>query len=265
MSKEKNIKIAWSGLHFGEEPPLVGDKGAGTIFFSGCNLKCVFCQNWQISQEGIGEYYPQEEFKKMMINLQEKGALNIDLVSPTIWAEKIRQPILEAKKEGLKIPIVWNSNAYEDVEMLKSFEGLVDFYLPDFKYGDDELAFKYSGIKNYVKRAKGAISEMIRQVGPEKVIIRHMILPNNIGNSKKALECIRRISPDIHLSLISQYEPTYKANLFPEINRIINDKEFEEVFDYMVKLGLDKGWVQDRESHNKFLPDFKKDDPFSKT
>jgi len=262
MLKENKIKIAWFGLHFGEEPPLVLDKGAGTIFFSGCNLKCVFCQNWQISQEGLGKYYTQGEFKKMMMELQDKGALNIDLVSPTIWAEIIREPIAEARKEGLKIPVVWNSNAYESVEILKSFEVLVDFYLPDFKYGDNEIAFKYSGVKNYVEKAKEAISEMIRQVGVEKVIVRHMIIPNNVENSKKALRLIKEINPDICLSLISQYEPTYKASGSPEINRNVNEKEFKEVFSYMTDLGLEKGWVQDLGSHNKFLPDFKKENPF---
>ncbi len=262
MPKENTIKIAWSGLHFGEEPPLVGERGAGTIFFSGCNVKCVFCQNWQISQEGLGKYYAQEEFKKMMMDLQRKGALNIDLVSPTIWAERIKQPILEAKKEGLNIPVVWNSNAYESVEMLKDFEGLVDFYLPDFKYGDNEIAFKYSGVNNYVEKAKEAVSEMIRQVGVEKVIVRHMILPNNVGNSKKALKFIRELDADICLSLISQYEPTFKATEFPEINRNVNEKEFKEVFSYATEMGLEKGWVQDLESHDKFLPDFKKENPF---
>jgi len=125
MDSKGLIRIAWFGLHFGEEPPLVGDKGAGTIFFSGCNLRCVFCQNWQISQENMGKDWSQEEFKKIMMDLQKKGALNIDLVSPTIWVERIRQPISEAKKEGLVIPVVWNSNAYESKDMLKKFEGLV--------------------------------------------------------------------------------------------------------------------------------------------
>ncbi|MFA5355606.1 MAG: radical SAM protein [Candidatus Paceibacterota bacterium] len=257
-----SIKIAWSGPHFGEEPPLVGKNGAGAVFFSGCNMRCVFCQNWQISQGNIGKYYSPGEFKKMMLDLQNKGALNIDLVSPTIWAERIRQPIAEAKKEGLKIPVVWNSNACESTKILKSLEGLVDIYLPDFKYGDNEAAFKYSGAKEYVERAKEALKEMVRQVGPENVIVRHMILPDNVENSKRALERIKEISPDISLSLISQYEPVYKADKFPEINRNISKKEFEEVFNYMSELGFSKGWVQDMESHGKFLPDFAKENPF---
>ena len=263
MDSKGLIRIAWFGLHFGEEPPLVGDKGAGTIFFSGCNLRCVFCQNWQISQENMGKEYDPKEFKKIMMDLQKKGALNIDLVSPTIWAERIRRPISEDRKEGLNIPIVWNSNAYESKDMLKKFEGLVDIYLPDFKYGDDDVAFKYSGVKNYVEKAKESIKEMLRQVGSQKVIVRHLILPNNIENSKKALKLIKELDPEIRVSLISQYEPTYRAKNFPEINRNINKEEFGEVFNYLAELGLKHGWVQEMESHNKFLPDFTKENPFS--
>ncbi len=263
MNSTDSIRIAWFGLHFGEEPPLVGNKGAGTVFFSGCNLRCVFCQNWQISQENMGKDYSPEEFKKIMMDLQKKGALNIDLVSPTIWAERIRQPISEAKKEGLAIPVVWNSNAYESENILKKFESLVDIYLPDFKYGDNDVAFKYSGAKNYVEKAEESIKEMLRQVGSQKVIVRHLILPNNIENSKKALKLIKELDPEIRVSLISQYEPTYKAKNFPEINRNINKEEFEEVFNCLTELRLDHGWVQEMESHNKFLPDFTKENPFN--
>ncbi len=272
MDSNKSIRISWYGLHFGEEPPLVGSKGAGTIFLTGCNLRCVYCQNFQISQGNIGKDYSPAEFKKVMFDLQAKGALNIDLVTPTIWAERIRQPIIEARQEGLKIPIVWNSNAYESVEMLKTFEGLVDIYLPDFKYGYDDLGFKYSGIKNYVEKAKASIKEMLRQVGNLKLseegiaqkglMVRHMILPGNVENSKKALDCVKEISPDICLNLMSQYEPTHKAEKFPEINRNITQKEFEEVFDYLTGLGLENGWVQQMDSPKTLLPDFTKENPF---
>ena len=242
---------------------MVGDKGAGTIFFSGCNLRCVFCQNWQISQKNLGKDYSPQEFKKIMMDLQERGASNIDLVSPTIWAERIRQSISEARKEGLTIPVVWNSNAYESKDMLKKFEGLVDIYLPDFKYGDNDAAFKYSGVKNYAEKARESIEEMLRQVGSQKVIVRHLILPNNIENSKKALKFIKELGPEIRVSLISQYEPTYKAKNFPEINRNINKEESEEVFNCLTELGLEHGWVQEMGSHNKFLPDFTRENPFN--
>jgi len=304
------VKIAWFGLHFGEEPPLVGDKparnaspakhadashtgwhsdaggGAGTIFFTGCNLACVFCQNWQISQKNVGKEYSVKELTEIMLKLQKDGALNIDLVSPTIWAKQIKEAIIEAKKRGLTIPVVWNSNGYEKVEILKEMEGLVDIYLPDFKYGDDDLAFKYSGVKNYVSVAQNAIREMLRQVGNLKIndspvglcpreqgiakkgiIIRHMILPNNIENSFKVLKYISEIDPNgasknIFVHLMSQYEPVYKAKDFPEVNRNINKKELEKVFDYLTQLGFGNGWVQDLESHAVFLPDFTKENPF---
>lgn len=273
MASANFVKIAWFGLHFGEEPPLVGNKGAGTIFFTGCNLRCVFCQNYQISQQGVGKDYSLEDLVKMMLELQKKGALNIDLVSPTIWTEKIREAIIEAKKQGLAIPIVWNSNAYEKVELIKKLEGLIDIYLPDFKYGDDEVALKYSGIKNYVKMAKEAIGEMFRQVGNLKlkkdgiaekgIIVRHLILPNSIENSLKALDYIKGIDKDIYVNLMSQYEPLYKAKDFPEINRNITKREYERVFDYLISLGLENGWTQDIKSHAVFLPDFTKDNPFN--
>jgi putative pyruvate formate lyase activating enzyme len=274
MADNNFVKISWFGKHFGEEPPLVGNKGAGTIFFTGCNLRCVYCQNWQISGGTVsGKKYSIQEFVKIMTELQKEGALNIDLVTPTIWFLQIKEAVIEAKKQGLKIPVVWNTNAYEPIKILKEMEGLVDIYLPDFKYGDDALAFKYSGVKNYVKTAKESIKEMFRQVGNLKisedgiakrgVIVRHLILPNNLENSFKALEYIKEIDKDIYVNLMSQYEPVDGANDFAEINRTVTKKEFESVFDYLVKLGFENGWVQELESHSAFLPDFTKENPFA--
>ena len=220
MANFESVKISWFGKHFGEEPPLVypernrrGNerslprarreigvypeprRGAGTIFFTGCNLRCVYCQNYQISQGNIGKNYTIAELVKIMLDLQTQGALNIDLVTPTIWFRQLKQTITEAKKQGLKIPIVWNTNAYDGAKIIKEMEGLVDIYLPDFKYGDDDLAFKYSGVKNYVKVAKESIKEMFRQVGnlelsedgvaKKGVIVRHLVLPDNLENSFK--------------------------------------------------------------------------------
>jgi len=267
------VKIAWVGKHFGEEPPLVGEKGSGTIFFTGCNLRCVYCQNYQISQQNIGEKYEIKDLVKMMIDLQKDSALNINLVSPTIWVEPIKKAIKEARKQGLKIPIIWNSNAYESEELIESLEGLIDIYLPDFKYGDDELAFKYSGAKNYVEKAKKSIKAMFKQVGNLKmskeraakkgIIVRHLILPNNTENSKKVLENILKIDKKIYISLMNQYEPLHKAKDFPEINRRINRQEFEEVYGYQLELGLKNGWVQEMKSSVSLLPDFNKETPFN--
>lgn len=266
------VKIAWFGKHFGEEPPLVGKNGSGTVFFTGCNLRCVFCQNYQISQQNIGENYSIKELVEIMLGLQEEDAVNINLVSPTIWAEQIKQATIGARKQGLKIPIIWNSNAYESEELINGLKGLVDIYLPDFKYGDNELAFEYSGVKNYIEKAKESIKTMFEQVGNLKmseegiaekgIIVRHLILPNNIENSKKSLKYISGISKDICVSLMTQYEPLNKAKNFPEIARRITREEFEEVYNYQLELGLKNGWVQEMESQNVFLPDFRKENPF---
>ncbi|MCX6760837.1 MAG: radical SAM protein, partial [Candidatus Nealsonbacteria bacterium] len=217
--------------------------------------------------------YNIAEFVKIMLDLQKEGDLNIDLVTPTTWFRQIKEAVIEAKKQGLGIPIVWNTNAYDGAKIIREVEGLVDIYLPDFKYGDDDLALKYSGVKNYVQIAKESIKEMFGQVGnlilsqdgiaKRGVIVRHLILPNNIGNSFKALEHIKETDKDIYVYLMTQYEPVYMAKDFPEINRNITKKEFERVFDYLVKLGLENGWVQELESHSYLLPDFTKDNPFS--
>lgn len=267
------VKIAWWGKHFGEEPPLVGgqNQGAGGIFFSGCHLHCVFCQNYQISQEGLGKEYSIEELAEIMLGLQKQGAINIDLVTPTIWWQKIKEAIILARKKGLTLPIIWNSNGYEAVEILKEMDGFVDIYLPDFKYGNDELGFKYSGVKNYSIVSEKTIREMYRQVGifreeggvgKRGLIVRHMVLPGAIDNSKKVLEIIARIDKKIHIALMNQYYPLYKANSFSEINCMVTDDEFYEVCDKLSDLGFLNGWVQGEKSQEIFVPDFKKSNPF---
>jgi len=268
------VKIAWFGKHFGEEPVLVGEKGAGTIFFTGCNLRCVYCQNYQISQQNIGQKYSIQELVNIMLELQNDGALNIDLVTPTIWVNQIKLAIIKAKKQGLSIPIIWNSSAYESKEMIRSLDGLIDIYLPDFKYGDDDLAFRYSGVKDYVQKAKESIREMFQQVGNLKlskkgiakkgIIVRHLVLPNNVENSFKVLEYIKEIDKDIYINLMSQYKPVYKAQDFPEINRSLEQEEFEKIFDYLLKLDIKNGWIQEMQNHTIFLPDFTKKNPFHK-
>ena len=273
MSSADSVKIAWFGKHFGEEPPLVGKSGAGGIFFTGCNLRCVYCQNFQISQQNVGKSYSVDELAKIMTGLQKEGAENIDLVTPTIWYKQIKEAIISARSRGLSIPIVWNSNAYESAELIRGMEGLVDVYLPDFKYGNNESAFRYSGAINYVEKAKESIKEMFRQVGnliiseegiaKQGIIVRHLILPNSIENSLKALEYIKEIDKDVYVSLMSQYEPVHKAKDFSEINRRVSKEEFEKVYNYQLELGLEKGWTQEMESPKTFLPDFTKENPFA--
>lgn len=272
MSEKNNfVKIGWYGKHFGEEPPLTLDRGAGGIFFSGCNMRCVFCQNYQISQDIIGKNYSIDELSKIMIDLQDTGALNIDLVSPTIWYKQIKESILIAKENGLHIPIIWNSNGYENINIIKELSGLIDIYLPDFKYADNDVALKYSKIKNYEEIAIEAIKEMYNQVGLLKIkndtaisgiIIRHLILPNNIKNSFLVLDEISKINKNIHVSLMSQYNPLYKASDFPEINRKINQEEFDKVYNYQLDIGIENGWHQELDSSDNFVPDFKKEKPF---
>ena len=264
----ERVKIAWFGIHEGEEPPLVP---AGGIFFSGCNLHCAFCQNYQISQEGLGEFYTIQQLADMMLKLQNQGAINIDLVTPTIWHKQIKSSILLAKDKGLKLPIVWNSNAYEDTEIIKEMTGLVDIYLPDFKYSDDELALKYSGIKNYSIKAEAAIKEMKNQVGNLKIkngvaqsglIVRHLVLPNNLKNSFGVLDKITSIDNKIHVGLMNQYFPMHNAKKFPELTRVVSEEEFNKVYDYLLDLGFENGWVQGEKSQENLIPDFRKERPF---
>lgn len=266
------IKIAWYGKHFGEEPPLTGSAqqgagpsaklGAGGIFFSGCNLRCAFCQNWQISQAGMGKEYSVQELADIMLELEKQNVMNIDLVTPTNWWPQIIEAVKLAKSRGLKLPIVWNSNAYERAEIIKKLDGLIDIYLPDFKYGDDEIAKKYSKAVNYSVLAEAAIREMREQVGVQNVIVRHLILPNNLENSFKALKIISQIDKNLPVSLMRQYYPTHLAEKFPEINRQVTDEEFEKVFARMIELGLENGWTQEKNCEKIMLPDFSKEKPF---
>jgi len=272
MQKDK-VKIDWFGKHFGEEPPLVGnkDQGAGGIFFSGCHLKCVFCQNHQISHQNIGKEYSIKELSEIMLDLQKQNAINIDLVTPTSWSRQIKEAAEIAKEKGLKIPIVWNSNAYESPAMIKDLEGIVDIYLPDFKYGLAEIGEKYSGIKKYPEIAEKAIREMLHQVGHLKIhdniayrgiIVRHLVLPNNLENSKKVLDILANIDNRLFLGLMSQYSPMYDSKDFSEINRQLTQKEWQEITKYLEKLEFTNGWIQDLTSSEIFIPDFTKKDPF---
>ncbi len=270
----KDFEISWTGPHFGEEPPLSGTGGSGTIFFCRCNLKCIYCQNWQISQERVaGKKVSAVELLKIMLNLQEKGCHNINLVSPTIWASGLKEAIRQAKSQGLKIPVVWNSNAYETVKSLEKLAGLVDIYLPDYKYAEEELTAKYSNCPGYPKIASSVILEMQRQVGDLELdsrgiarrglIVRHLVLPGHLENTQKCLEFIRSISESVHLSLLSQYNPTYRASEFPEINRVLRKEEYEQVLKMVKDLNFKYGWIQEFGGAVKCLnPDFTKENPF---
>ena len=254
------IKIALYSIHNFEEPCISGEKGSGTIFFSNCNMNCVFCQNYEISQLGRGKEITIEELANVMIKQQERNVQNINLVTPTSYALHIVEAIKIARKKGLEIPIVYNTNGYESVETLKLLEGYVDIYLPDLKYYYDDLAKKYSKVDNYFEIATKAIQEMYRQVGTpvldengvmkKGLMIRHLILPNEIENSKNVLKWIvDNIGKEVYVSIMAQYFPTYKAKEIPEIARKITKEEYEKVENYLYELDLENGYIQELGEH----------------
>ena len=258
---EDEIEIGGYSLHKFEEPCISGENGSGTVFFSKCNLSCVFCQNYEISNLGYGRKIDVNELSDIFIKQQENGAENINLVSPTIYVDKIVDALKIAKEKGLKIPIVYNTNGYERVETLKKLNGLIDIYLPDLKYYYNNLGEKYSKVKNYFEIATEAIKEMYRQVGTPKfdkngmiikgLIIRHLVLPNNIDNTKKTLKWIKEnIDSGVYVSVMMQYFPTYKAKEYEEINRKINKAEYEEIENYIYELGIENGYMQDMPEEN---------------
>jgi len=242
-------------LHFGEEKIISGYSGSGTIFFTNCSLKCIFCQNYEISHLGEGYEIEIEQLAKIMLNLQNLGAHNINLVTPTHYLPQILLSLSIAIQYGLKIPIVYNTSGYEKVEILKYLDGIVDIYLPDAKYMDSEISLKYSKAKDYPEINLDALIEMKRQVKNYEfdnrgvilrgVVVRHLILPNNIENSKKVLKKLYdNFGKDILISLMTQYYPCFKAIGDPQIGRRINKEEFNEILNYFRELGFDESLVQ---------------------
>jgi putative pyruvate formate lyase activating enzyme len=264
--------------HFGEEPVLSGTRGAGNIFFGNCNLNCVYCQNHEISQNRRKELENEvscESLADMMLELQEKGCHNIGLVSPTHFAIPILKAIHIAAQKGLHIPIIYNSNGYDSVEVLKLFEGVVDIYLPDFKYGNNEYGKTYSKVEDYFSHAGKAIQEMYRQVGKMLIydddvvvrglIIRHLVLPNDLSETEEVLRFIsEQIAKDIHISLMSQYYPANKAGKHILLNRTLRESEYNKAISLMQKYGLTKGWVQEPDSSSHYRPEFEnsRNNPF---
>ena len=258
-STEK-VKIALYSIHNFEEPCISGENGSGTIFFSNCNMNCIFCQNYEISQQEKGKEITIEELANIMLKQQEKGVENINLVTPTSYVLHIIEAIKIAKNNGLKIPIVYNTNAYESIDTLKSLEGYIDIYLPDLKYYFNEIGKKYSNVNNYFEIATQAIHEMYRQVGCPKLnekgimqkglMIRHLILPNNIENSKQVLKWIKEnINHNVYVSIMAQYFPTYKAQNMDELSRKLTKEEYEEIENYLYDLELENGYIQELGEH----------------
>ena len=264
----QKLKIALINLHKYEEPCISGKKGSGTVFFSGCNLNCVYCQNYEISQKTTGREYSVEELVKEFIKLQNEGANNINLVTGFAFVPQIIEVIKIARQEGLKIPIIYNTSGYESIETLKMLEGYIDVYLPDLKYYYNDLGKRLSNADNYFEITTSAIKEMIRQVGNPQfdgnglikkgVIIRHLVLPNHIQNSKMILKWIKEnINDQIYVSIMAQYFPTYKAFDTEDINRKLNKEEYEEIENYIYKLNLKNGYVQFlEENEEQYVPEF---------
>jgi len=252
-------KLALVSRHDWEEPPISGTKGSGTVFFSHCNLGCVFCQNHDISQDGFGQEISVERLAEIFLEQQERGFHNVNLVSAVQFIPQTARAIEIAKKNGLSIPVVYNSNGYESIEGLRLLEGLVDVYLPDFKYWNDALGEEYSRCPHYRETAAAAILEMYRQVGnniigengimQKGIIIRHLVLPNHYKDSMQVLDWIKEnLGEDTFVSLMSQYTPMHKAKEIKALSRKLTTFEYDKVVDHFFQIGLKNGFMQKRSS-----------------
>lgn len=260
-------------VHMGEEPPISGESGSGTIFFTGCTMRCLFCQNYQISQLHRGQSYTPDNLADMFLELQEKGCHNINLVSPTLWVPHIIKALSIAKEKGLTIPIVYNSSGYESTSTLKLLDGLIDIYLPDIKYSSDHNAYECSGIHSYVASSRSAILEMHRQVGHlclddegiahRGILVRHLVLPKRLSGAIEFLEFIKNnLGLYTHIGIMSQYTPLFKASTHKDLKEKTSYEEYQEVLDYFEDLGFINGWYQEfeeveDEDQQKFIFDFK--------
>lgn len=262
-----NLKIAKYMLYHYEEPCISGNNGSGAIFFSNCNLRCVYCQNYEISLEEYGKEITIEEFSNICLELQKKGAHNINLITPGHFALKIKEGIILAKEKGLTIPIVYNTNSYENVNTIKELNGIVDIYLPDFKYYDDNLAIKYSSAPNYRENAKKVIDEMYKQVGKptfkkgimqKGIIVRHLMLPTLTDDTKSIIKYLyNTYKNNIYISIMNQYTPMkhFDDDL---LNKTITKDEYNYIIDYAYDLGIRNCFVQEDETAKKsFIPNFK--------
>ncbi len=262
------LMAARAGLHMWEEPCISGEEGSGTVFFSGCSLHCIYCQNHTISDGGSGREITVERLTEIFLELQEKGANNINLVTPTHYILSIRRALIEAREKGLSIPVVYNTGGYERAESLRLLEGLVDIYLPDFKYMSRELGKRYSGAEDYAFYAKTALEEMLRQTGTpvfdkegrmkKGVLVRHLALPGQAEDSRRVLSYLYEAFGDkILISLLNQYTPTGSEKIYAELNRALTEEEYDSLVDYAVSLGIEEGYMQEGGTvEESFIPDF---------
>lgn len=264
----QDIMIARAALHFWEEPCISGSNGSGAVFFTGCPLRCVFCQNHKIAIGSVGKSVTIEELVEIFFKLKEEGANNINLVTPTHYVPQICDALKYAKEKGLDLPIVYNTGSYERVETLRMLEGLVDIYLPDCKYKSSELSGKYSNAPDYFEVADAAIEDMIRQVGKpvfdkegmikKGVIVRHMVLPGCTRDSKAVLKHLHnKYGNSIYISIMNQYTPIGELQRYPELKRKITQREYDKVVDYAIDIGIENGFIQEGDTAKEsFIPDF---------
>ena len=264
----KDIYCARAALHFWEEPCISGERGSGTVFFTGCPLKCIYCQNIDIAKGSIGKRISVNRLAEIFIELQNKGAHNINLVTPTHYSDAIIKAVNIAREKGLDIPIVYNTSGYENVEALKTLEGIVDIYLTDIKYMDSSLALKYSNAKNYPDIAKAALDEMMRQTGSpvfdshgimkRGVIVRHLLLPNCLENGKAVVKYVYEKYGDLlYISLMNQYTPIKHFEKFPELNNKVGKEEYDALVDYALSIGVENGFIQEGDTaEESFIPPF---------
>lgn len=267
----ENLKVARAALHFWEEPCISGDAGSGAVFFSGCPLHCVFCQNENIANGTVGKDISLERLVDIFLELQEKKANNINLVTPGHFVPQIVKALDQARKEGLTLPVVYNTSSYETVDTIRMLDGYVDIYLPDFKYMSPVLSKKYSHAPDYAQVAKAAIAEMVRQTGKavfvngdednlilKGTIVRHLTLPGCMEDSMQILKYLHETYGDtIYISIMNQFTPLSNLEKYPELNRKITDEEYETLVDYAIEIGIENGFIQEGDTaEESFIPAF---------
>lgn len=270
--EREGVSVARASLHMWEEPCISGKNGSGTVFFSGCPLRCVYCQNRKIALGGRGRTLTTAQLSALFLLLQDKGAENINLVTPTHFTPQIAEALNMSKTAGLTVPIVYNTSGYEQLAALRMMDGLVDIYLPDLKYYSKEPAERYSGAPDYFEYASRAIAEMVRQAGApvfesrsdgEKmmkrgVIVRHMVMPGHVRDSRQVIKYLSdTYGKDIYISIMNQYTPPSDLEGYPEISRRVTRREYEKVVDYAISLGVENAFVQEgKTAEESFIPDF---------
>ena len=262
------LRVGRAALHMWEEPCISGTRGSGTVFFSGCSLGCIFCQNRELSSGGLGKEISEERLAEIFLELQEQGAANINLVTGEHFVPGILEGLTLAKEQGLTLPVVYNSSGYEKPETIRLLKDSVDIWLPDFKYWDDELGLRFSGVADYRERAVKAIDEMVRQTGTcvfdeegylrKGVVVRHLLLPGHVKNSREVLRYLHdTYGNQIYISIMSQYTPLSKKLPFEELNRKVTRREYERLLDHALELGIENGFFQEGEAAKEsFIPDF---------